>query len=145
MNALLIRRDQLGDDHPDTLESMSNLAKAYQDAGRLDKAIPILELALAKRRDKLGEEHADTLESMNDLAVAYWEEGQLARAIPLYESTLLKFRAQAGRRPSRYADHHGQPGRGLRGRGPARAGDSASRGHVGQAAEHAGGQIIPPR
>ena len=94
--AYLIRRAQLGEDHPETLESMDNLAMAYQDAGRLDKAIPILEVALAKRRDKLGDEHADTLESMNDLAVAYWEEGQLARAIPLYESTLLKFRHKLG-------------------------------------------------
>ena len=41
--AYLIRRDQLGEDHPDTLESMDNLAMAYQDVGRLDKAIPILE------------------------------------------------------------------------------------------------------
>jgi eukaryotic-like serine/threonine-protein kinase len=94
--AYVIRRDHLGEDHPDTLESMDNLAMAYQDAGRLDQAIPILAVALAKRREKLGPEHADTLESMNDLAVAYWEAGQFARAIPLYETTLSIVRHSLG-------------------------------------------------
>jgi serine/threonine protein kinase len=94
--AYFIRLDKLGADHPETLESMDNLATAYQDAGRLDKAIPILEVALAKRRATLGEEHADTLESMNDLAVAYWEDGQFARSIPLYEATLRTVSVKLG-------------------------------------------------
>ena len=94
--AYSIRSDQLGEDHPDTWESMDNLATAFQDEGRLDKAIPILKVALAKRNDKLGPDHADTLESMNDLAVAYWEEGQVALAIPLYEATLMTVRHKLG-------------------------------------------------
>ena len=46
--ALSLRRQQLGDDHADTLASLHNLAMAYQDGGRLDQAIPILEATLAE-------------------------------------------------------------------------------------------------
>jgi serine/threonine protein kinase len=97
--AFELRRKQLGEDQPETLESMHGLAQAYQDAGRLDKAIPILETTLAKRRQALGENHVETIESMNDLAVAYWEDGQSAKAIPLYELTLQKTTTKQG------ADH----------------------------------------
>ncbi len=94
--AATLRRETLGEDHPDTLAAMHNLAMAYQDAGEYDQAIPILEVTLAKRTDKLGGDHADTIESMNDLAVAYWEAGQVDRAISLYEATLLKVKAKLG-------------------------------------------------
>ncbi len=48
-----LRRQGLGEDHPDTLKALHNLAMAHQDAGRLDKAIPILEATLARRTAKL--------------------------------------------------------------------------------------------
>ena len=83
---LICRVQGLGEDHPDTLKALHNLAMAHQDAGRLDEAIPILEATLARRTAKLGGDHVDMIESMNDLAVAYWESGQAARAIPLYEA-----------------------------------------------------------
>jgi tetratricopeptide (TPR) repeat protein/tRNA A-37 threonylcarbamoyl transferase component Bud32 len=94
--ALNLRRRGLGDDHPDTLKALHHLAMAYQDAGRLDMAIPILERTLSQRKAQLGSDHEDVIESMNDLAVAYWEAGQAAKAIPLYETALLKVRAQRG-------------------------------------------------
>ncbi len=91
-----LRRQRLGPDHPETLKSLQNLAMAYQDAGRIDEAIPILEATLARRTARLGGEHDDMIESMNDLAVAYWESGQAARAIPLYEAALDKIRPIRG-------------------------------------------------
>ena len=69
---------------------------AYQDVGRLDQAIPLIETTLEKRRTKLGANHADTIESMNDLAVAYWQSGHPKKAIPLFEATLEKVRATLG-------------------------------------------------
>ena len=83
-----LRREALGDDHPATLASMSHLAAALQDAGRIDQALELFESVLSRRKAKLGPEHPDTLEATNDLAVAYWESGQAARAIPLYEQVL---------------------------------------------------------
>jgi eukaryotic-like serine/threonine-protein kinase len=94
--ALYVRRERLGEDHPDTLNSMNHLAMAYQDLGRLDQAIPLLETTVEKRRTKLGANHADTIESMNDLAVAYWQSGHARKAIPLFEASLEKVRATLG-------------------------------------------------
>jgi len=97
--AVALRREKLGEDHVDTLKASHNLARAYEDAGRLDQAIPIMEATLAKRRAKLGDQNSGTIDSMNDLAVAFWEAGQTAKAIPLYETTLATVCAKLG------ADH----------------------------------------
>jgi hypothetical protein len=51
----------LGEIHPDTLISRSNLAYAYRAAGDLDRAIPLHEQTLADRVRVLGENHPDTL------------------------------------------------------------------------------------
>ena len=66
----------------------NNLAGAYQAAGDLDRAIPLLEATLDDRRRVLGEDHPDTLGSRNNLAGAYRAAGDLGRAIPPYEATL---------------------------------------------------------
>ncbi|MEU5201222.1 tetratricopeptide repeat protein, partial [Streptomyces scabiei] len=78
----------LGEDHPNTLASRSNLAYAYESAGDLGRAIPLSERTLDDRIRVLGEDHPDTLISRNNLAGAYRAAGDLGRAIPLYERTL---------------------------------------------------------
>jgi tetratricopeptide (TPR) repeat protein len=75
---------------------MNNLARAYHDAGQLDKALPLLEQALAKRRAKLGPDHDYTLASMNNLAGAYHDAGQLDKALPLLKQALAKRQAKLG-------------------------------------------------
>ena len=80
--------DTLGPDHPSTLISRNNLASAYQDAGRLDEAIPLYEQTLEDRTRILGPHHPDTLISRHNLASAYYDAGRLDAAIPLYEQTL---------------------------------------------------------
>jgi non-specific serine/threonine protein kinase/serine/threonine-protein kinase len=88
---------KLGPDHPDTLQSMNNLAEAYHDAGHLDDlALPLYEQTLEKRKAKLGPDHPDTLQSMNNLADAYYDAGQLDKAVPLFEQTLEKQKAKLG-------------------------------------------------
>ena len=81
----------LGPDHPGTLASHSNLAYAYQDAGRLDDAIALYEQNLEDRTRILGPHHPHTLTSRNNLAGAYWHAGRLDEAIPLLEQTLKDF------------------------------------------------------
>ena len=61
-------KSKLGSDHPNTLSSMNNLAKGYQAAGKLDKALPLYEETLALRKTKLGPDHPDTITSMSNLA-----------------------------------------------------------------------------
>ena len=78
----------LGPDHPDTLASRSNLAGAYESAGRLTEAITLYEQVLPDRIRVLGEDHPDTLTSRNNLAYAYESAGRLTEAITLYEQVL---------------------------------------------------------
>ncbi|MFI0962200.1 tetratricopeptide repeat protein [Streptomyces sp. NPDC021080] len=89
--AVLAQCEQtLGDTHPDTLISRSNLANAYQAVGDLARAIPLHETTLAQCERVLGDTHPDTLISRNNLANAYRAAGDLARAIPLHETTLAQ-------------------------------------------------------
>jgi hypothetical protein len=54
----------LGEDHPDTLTSMSNLAVTRRALGDPESARQLHEQALAGRRRVLGEDHPDTLASV---------------------------------------------------------------------------------
>ena len=79
----------LGADHPDTLTSRGNLAKAYELSGDLNRGIRLYEEALVARERVLGADHPDTLASCNNLASAYRSAGNLDRAIPLLEEALV--------------------------------------------------------
>ena len=70
----------LGGTHPDTLTARNNLATAYQDAGRLEEAIALLERTLTDAEHVLGGTHPDTLGSRNNLATAYQDAGRLDEA-----------------------------------------------------------------
>ena len=65
-----------------------NLARAYQETGRLAEAVALFERTLADRERILGANHPDTLTSRNNLAHAYQETGRLAEAVALLERTL---------------------------------------------------------
>jgi serine/threonine protein kinase len=97
--ALAIRRQQLGNDHPDTLMSQQQLALLYHLQGQYAKAEPLLVQTLEGRRQYLGKDHRDTLTTQNLLAAAYGNR-QYAKAEALFLQTL---QANAGRRPLRHA------------------------------------------
>ncbi|MFI6744135.1 FxSxx-COOH system tetratricopeptide repeat protein [Nonomuraea sp. NPDC050451] len=75
-------------DHPAVLNTRGSLAYAYETAGDLRQAIPLMEHNLAEEERILGTDHANTLTARNNLAAAYESAGDLGRAIPLYEATL---------------------------------------------------------
>jgi TIR domain/Tetratricopeptide repeat/NB-ARC domain len=75
--ALAARRRVLGDDHPDTLYSMNNLAQTRHALGDLDGARDLHEQTLAARRRVLGDDHPDTQESMKSLDNVRRELGEL--------------------------------------------------------------------
>jgi len=54
----------LGEEHPDTLRSLNNLALTYARLGRPDEASQMHEQVLEKRRQILREDHPDTLSSV---------------------------------------------------------------------------------
>ena len=82
--------EALGTDHPDTQAAHTNLAYAYNMAGRAAEAIPLLEEVLAACERVLGADHPypQTLALRNNLADAYREAGRTADAIPLLEQAL---------------------------------------------------------
>jgi hypothetical protein len=63
----------LGDDHPDTLALMSNLAETLRASGDLQGAHELYEQTLTARRLVLGFDHPDTLQSKNRLAAVRQE------------------------------------------------------------------------
>ena len=90
--ALAAQRRTLGDEHPDTLSSISNLGSLRQDNGDLAGAELLKEEALAAERCTLGgDEHPSTLGSINNLAILCYHKGDY------HKSYALMSEAGAGR------------------------------------------------
>ena len=94
--ALAIRKQQLGDNHPDTAASLNNLAGLYLSQGRYSEAEPLLKQALAISKQQLGDNHPDTAISLNNLAELYRVQGRYSEAEPLYKEALDIFKQQLG-------------------------------------------------
>jgi serine/threonine protein kinase/tetratricopeptide (TPR) repeat protein len=86
--ACKIRRQRLGEEHPDTLRSMNNLANVYRKQGRYNEAEKLNIKVLEVRRSVFGEEHPDTLTSMNNLANVYSDQGRYDEAEKLHVKNL---------------------------------------------------------
>ncbi len=94
--ALALRQERLGDDAPETLDSLDDLAVLLRDQGRYGDALPVAEQTLAARTRVLGSSHQDTLASANTLALVYTSLGRLEEAEQLYEDTLAAQRRVLG-------------------------------------------------
>ncbi len=78
----------LGEEHPNTLTSLSNYAQCLGSVGRAGEALPHHERALQLRRQVLGEEHPNTLTSLNNYALCLGSVGRAGEALPHYERAL---------------------------------------------------------
>jgi len=87
------RRRALGEEHPQTLQSMYNLAGLYAKQDRYDEAEALFDQTLEILHRVLGEEHPDTLKATNGLAVLYLSQARYDEAEPLLTET-LEFRRQ---------------------------------------------------
>jgi hypothetical protein len=74
------RKQVLGEEHPDTLTSMANMASTYWNQGRWKEAEVLNVQVLEATKRVLGEEHPDTLTSMANLASTYWNQGRWKEA-----------------------------------------------------------------
>ena len=86
--AVELRRRVLGQDHPDTLTSMNDLADAYRVQSAYKQAEPLFTKVLETRRRVLGEDNPATLSSINELASLYLDQGRDAQAEPLLVKAL---------------------------------------------------------
>ncbi|KAJ6564848.1 P-loop containing nucleoside triphosphate hydrolase protein [Mycena capillaripes] len=85
-----------GEDHPDTLSIMHNLADTFSKSGQLQKAEELQVIVLEKRRKLLGEEHPKTLSAMYNLAATFFKSGQHQKAEELEGIVLEKRRKLLG-------------------------------------------------
>ena len=86
--ALLVRRNLLGDDDPETLRTSNAVAVLHELNGRYEEAERLFVATLESRRQVLGEKHADTLISMSNLAGLYRLQGRYDQAESLSTRTL---------------------------------------------------------
>jgi tetratricopeptide (TPR) repeat protein len=94
--ALTIREQQLGPHHPDTAQSLNNLALLYRVQGQSAQAEPLYQRALAIREQQLGPHHPDTASSLNNLAALYRAQGKDEQAEPLFKQALAIREQQLG-------------------------------------------------
>lgn len=94
--ALAIYEQVQGEEHPDTITSLNNLALLLRFQGEYATAKPLLERALAIREQVLGLQHPDTAISLNNLAELLDLQGDYVTARPLYELALSIFEKVLG-------------------------------------------------
>ncbi|KAL6802680.1 heterokaryon incompatibility protein domain-containing protein [Trichoderma sp. SZMC 28013] len=90
---------KLGDDHPEALRNMSNLASTYRRQGRWKEAEKLDLQAVEGLEKKLGVDHPDTLISMGNLALTYRKQSLLEKAAKLQEQVTEGLKTKLG------ADH----------------------------------------
>ena len=87
--ALMFRIAEYGDDHPNTLFSVNNLAILLTERGKLDEAEPLYRRALAGYDARLkNSKHANTMGVCNNLAGLLYTKGRLDEAESLFRRAL---------------------------------------------------------
>lgn len=80
-----LKKNRLGDDHPDTLISLNNLAVGYIAASQPESAIPLLEESTKTHGKKYPRDHPASLLTRTNLAMAYKATGKLDEAMVLLD------------------------------------------------------------
>jgi tetratricopeptide (TPR) repeat protein len=86
--ALKLNRENLGEVHPHTLTTKSNLAADLQALGDFDSARKLHEQTLESQKHLLGEDHPHTLATKNNLAADLQALGDFDGARKLHEQAL---------------------------------------------------------
>jgi hypothetical protein len=84
------QRRVLGEDHPETLRSVSNLAFDLTSLGDHEQGLRLFRDTLDSRRRVLGDDHPDTLVAMVDLAEGLDRQGDSAEARTLLEEAVAR-------------------------------------------------------
>ena len=95
---LEVRRETLGDRHPDTLASINNLGTLLEAKGDLAAAEPLYREALEVQRETLGNRHRSTLTSITNLGLLLKAKGDRAAAEQLLREAVEVRREALGNR-----------------------------------------------
>lgn len=88
--ALVLREAELGPEHPETLNLVSNLGNVRFRQGRYEEARELLQRSMEIRRRVLGENHIHTAWSIHDLGNIYLVTTEYEKAEVLYKEALKK-------------------------------------------------------
>ena len=94
--ALATRERVLGNDHPDTLRSMSNLGWGLIENREAARAVPILKEALGRAENVVGLDEDFVLSVMTNLAAAYQDSGETGAALKLNEEIVQMSKRRIG-------------------------------------------------
>jgi hypothetical protein len=86
--ALRLREEALGEEHPDTLSSMDQLAGVLTDQGRVNEAEPLARRSLDLHRRLKGDDHTDTVAAMNLVTRVLTAQNRLDEADPVATAAL---------------------------------------------------------
>ena len=94
---LELKEKVLGREHPDTLNSMNNLAVVIGNQGKYKEAEQICRQTLELKEKVMGRKHPDTLTSMNNLASELANQGKYKEAEQICRQTLELMEEVLGR------------------------------------------------
>jgi len=100
--AVEIRKVVLGEEHPDTLTTLHDLAITYQYQGRWTEAEELQLRVLEISKRVLGEEHPYTLTASHNLALTYQYQGRHTRGTGTLRSLHNTWRSRTGKNPKRW-------------------------------------------
>ncbi|MGP0593421.1 tetratricopeptide repeat protein [Nitrospira sp. T9] len=95
-HALSYAKTILGEEHPDTLRSMNNLALTVSRQGEYARAAALQRTVWERTQPLLGADHPNTLTSMNNLALTLSRLGEYADASVLQRTALERRRVLLG-------------------------------------------------
>ena len=76
-------KSEVGENHPDTLNTLNNLANSYSCLGDYGKALELQNTVYNAFKEILGENHPNTLSALNNLANSYFDLGDYNKACEL--------------------------------------------------------------
>jgi tetratricopeptide (TPR) repeat protein len=91
------RKRVLGDEHPDTLVSMNNLASTYKSQGRWKDAEELQVQVMQITKRVLGHEHPHTLTSVSNLGLVLERQGKYEEAEAMHRRALEGYEKVLGR------------------------------------------------
>jgi len=94
--ALSIRREQLGDEHPNVATSLNNLAELYRLQGRSSEAESLFQESLLINRRQFGNRHLAVATNLDNIAKLFQSQGRYAEAEVLYKEGLSIRQEQLG-------------------------------------------------
>jgi len=86
--ALRLRREALGPEHPDVATSLDDLGAVLSSGGDVEAAEPLMRESLAIRRKVLPPDDPMLAVGLNNLAVVRWRKGDIEEAESLYREAL---------------------------------------------------------